>query len=66
MQKLPSNLNEAQEMDFVNNVLAKQIAGKIRDFNKQSKHIKVGDFYMQVGESKPTKIIPWWKFWVKK
>ena len=36
MQKLPSNLTEAQEMDYVNNILAKNIRTKINDFNNSS------------------------------
>jgi len=66
MQKLPSNLTEAQEMDYVNNILAKNIRTKINDFNNQSKFVKIGDFYLTLGESKPTKIVPWWQFWKRK
>lgn len=66
MQKLPSNLTEAQEMDYVNNILAKNIRTKINDFNNQSKFVKIGDFYLTLGESKPTKIVPLWQFWRRK
>ena len=64
--KLPSNATEAQELAFVNHILAKQVRNKINEFNKQSKFIKIGDFYFTLGESKPTEYVRRWQFWKRK
>ena len=66
MDQLPKGATEADEAKYVDRVLAKYIRNRINDFNKQSKFVKIGDFYLQVGESKPTKVVPWWQFWRRK
>lgn len=65
MDQLPKGATEADEAKYVDRVLAKYIRNRINDFNKQSKFIKIADFFLEVGQSKPTVSIPWYKFWKK-